>query len=819
MEDRLGEADRLLGVFSDTYCQALYSQSERWAAYWQDPGGRDGFLVPIEVKAVTKWPVFIEPLKRLSLVGLEQSEARKRLLAFLEPPQPPVEQPAFPGAADTALPSLVPFTEGGDTLGNQPPDFPSRDSATSTLPPGPDLDAAIRCINDHEPKPEIFGREGEVETIVAALLAGKPVMVAGGPGMGKTAVGTVALYDPRVAARFGRRRIFASLEAATEPRAILAKLVEALGLPPTGDEATLLRIIEANATERPFAAILDNAETVLDIDRVQAERLLNLLVHTHGLSLVVTIRGVSPLVSGAVLIDDLPKLAAGADRKAFVAVAGAHFDDDPDLFHLLDALDGHALSIHLVAAQAIGSPSLKGLRESWDEAHAEILRMSGESESRLTSVRASLALSLNTRRMRLTPMARRLLALLAYLPGGLAEADVRSVVGERGTLTKSRANDAVVCLRQLRLVERRPDQRLRMLTPLRECVKSDVSPLDVDRHRFIEWYLALAAKARTIGSREWELHRDVIDAECDNLDSVCELAIKTNIAHRQLDDALGGLTEFHYLSGRGTLGSLDFALARLRSKPPSHLTANCIRRLGRIARARSDHDIARTRYEEALALHRRIGDVVGEANCILSLGHLARVRFDHEPARTRYEEALALYRRIGNVVGEANCIQGLGDLAHARSDHETARTRYEEALALHRRIGDLVGEANCIQGLGELARVRSDYEGARARYEEALVLYRRIGNRGGEAETLVRRGQVRRKTGDAAQALIDIEAGFAVYFAIADPQDRSAPGWQAMHRALTSGDAESQNHREQARSAWTAIGRLDLVSEWVDEAP
>jgi hypothetical protein len=89
MEDRLGQADRLLGVFSDAYCEALYSQSERWAAYWQDPGGRTGFLVPVEISKVTNWPVFIEPLKRLSLIGSDESEALKRLLSFLEPPKPP----------------------------------------------------------------------------------------------------------------------------------------------------------------------------------------------------------------------------------------------------------------------------------------------------------------------------------------------------------------------------------------------------------------------------------------------------------------------------------------------------------------------------------------------------------------------------------------------------------------------------------------------------------------------------------------------------------------------------------------------------------
>src|SRR5687768_5205460 len=54
MEERIEQADRLLGVFSDAYCEALYSQSERWAAYWQDADGRKGFLVPVEVRKVTK---------------------------------------------------------------------------------------------------------------------------------------------------------------------------------------------------------------------------------------------------------------------------------------------------------------------------------------------------------------------------------------------------------------------------------------------------------------------------------------------------------------------------------------------------------------------------------------------------------------------------------------------------------------------------------------------------------------------------------------------------------------------------------------------
>jgi len=203
-----------------------------------------------------------------------------------------------------------------------------------------DSDAPIQCINEHEPKPELFGRDMELDTVVQALLARRLALIAGGPGMGKTAVATAALYDPRVVAHFGRRRVFASLETATEPRAILAKLVDSLGLPSTGDEVSLLRIIEIAAAERPLAAILDNVETVFENDSGEAERLLNLVAALNGLSLVVTIRGVPPAVSGAVQIEDHPKLEVEAARQAFLATSGDAFAFDRDLPRLLNALTG-----------------------------------------------------------------------------------------------------------------------------------------------------------------------------------------------------------------------------------------------------------------------------------------------------------------------------------------------------------------------------------------------------------------------------------------------------------------------------------------------
>ena len=650
--------------------------------------------------------------------------------------------------------------------------------------------------------------------------------------------------------------------------------------------------------ELPIAAVIDNAETVFDVDRTGSERLFNLVGSIKGLSVVITIRGIAPPLWGAIQIENLPKLAAGPALAAFLAIAGAAFKNDPNLSHLLEALDGHALSIRLVAAQAIGLPSLKGLRESWDEAHAEILRISGEDESRLTSVRASLALSLNSRRMKSTPLARRLIAVLAFLPGGLAEVDVRTIMGERGALTKAKANEAVACLHQLRLVERRPDLRLRMLNPLRECVRSDVLPLEVDRTRLVQHYLECAARADTVGTRHWQEYREQTEREADNLDSVCELAVQTNITNRHLEGALRGLARFHIFSGKAAVGSLDRAAAKLQSKSASHLAGICAYYLGQIATSRFDHETAKMRAEEARVQFHQIGDTTGEANCIYELGRIANQFYQREAANLRFKEALRLYQRGGDTIGEANCAQGLAEIARGRSDHVTACALFEKALTLHRSYGGMLGEANCIFSLGQIAderldlkiahahtnealtlyrrmganwgemnclelfgdisrqgldydaalaylneglilarrtgsakneasinkkfgiiaNARGDYNRACARLEEALALNRRTGYAMGEVEILIWLGRVRQKAGDKEQGLADIETGFAEYFRIEDNENRSLAGSRAIHLAFISTDPrEAQRHREFARSAWKAIGRLDLVYDWADQ--
>ncbi|MBB6251255.1 tetratricopeptide repeat protein [Nitrospirillum iridis] len=586
------------------------------------------------------------------------------------------------------------------------------------------------------PTDNFVGRAGEVASVVAALLAGSHVAILGPGGIGKTGLTQHVGHDQRIMAAFPRR-VFVRLEAAGTGADMALKIATALGLeagPPPLERAV------ADLGRQPTLLILDNAETPWTPD-------------PHGVGQVLAECGAVARILLSIRGRQCPQgltwqrleldRLGGADARAlFLGLAGPQLATDALLPMVIGVADGVPLAIRLLAAQADGLADLRDLWARWQAEPAALLRL-GRAANRETDFTTSVSLSLES--PRLTPDGRRLLGLLGRLPDGLA----RSL---RDDLLGQNAAAAATSLVQLALAREEKD-RLRLLVPVREVVRARVTPSPADAAALHDAMIALAELGDQLGREDGQDAAARITVEFQNINSVLDMVLDDDGCQRAID-AIVSLAQFQRFSGAGTPELLERAVGRAQALNDTRRQARCIKSLGDIALARSDHDAARARYEDALPLYRRVGDVLGQANCIRSLGNIALRRSDHDAARARYEDALPLYQQVGDVLGQANCIRSLGDIALRRSDHDAARARYEDALPLYRRVGAVLGQANCIKSLGDIALERSDHDAARARYEDALPLYRRVGAVLGQANCIRSLGDIalRRSDHDAARA-------------------------------------------------------------------
>ncbi len=654
------------------------------------------------------------------------------------------------------------------------------------------------------PAPVCFGRDAEIEDVVATLLADapEPLSILGPAGIGKSTITLVALNDPRVAERYRSRRFFIRCDAVKTREAFAAAVAGALGLPvgPQVEAAIMAALAAA-----PVALAIDNAETPWEADTLRVEDLLARLAAVPGLALVASLRGASRPV-GVRWRQPIqpPSLPLPDARNVFLAIAGDQFAADPHLDRLLRALDGVPLAIALMANAAEGQPDLADTWTRWETERTRMLQRAGGTD-RLLNIEASYEISIQGPRM--TDEARRLLSILGFLPSGVARADMKAVMPGHGVR-------AAAVLRQVGLAFDEA-HRLRLLAPLREYVQREHLPQPDDLQAALSHYIGLATSLGTKPGNEGGAEAIArLTPEVENIEAVIVRALERRDSKTAIEASIN-LGRFTRFTGLGTTAPLEKALVLAKADHPSHLVAQCLLSLGHIALYRFDHESARRRYEEALPLFRRAGHILGEANCTEGLGDIDFRRSDYEHALPRYEEALLLYRRGGDVRGEANCICSLGDIALWLSEYERARTRFEEALPLYESIGHILGKANCIKGIGDIALQSSEFENALARYQEVLPLYRHVGDMLGEANCIVRFGEIAFARSDYETARARYEEGLALCKYISEPY--SIGNIHHLLARVAVDETERRRHLDAAWDTWQSIGRDDLVKRLSEE--
>lgn len=350
--------------------------------------------------------------------------------------------------------------------------------------------------------PHPVGRRDEINRVVTAATEGRPCIITGGPGMGKSTVAVAASYDERLIERFGERRVFVNLENRTDPLDVFILLAAELGLSPEPTQSATLTAIRYSCGQQVTFAILDNAEGLIEADESETRRILGLLRDTTGLSFVVTSRESLPALPDWVKIDDLPPLALNESRDLFCKIATNVKRDDPDLEPLLIALDGHALSLTIMASRVDSDLTLGPMLKRWEQEKAELLRQPGGQENRHNSVVASLRVSLTSRHM--SVMAKRLLAILGFLPDGLPVGGMKAFLGQEDRRIKTAESDAATdSLRRLRLIAPRQDGSIKLLNPLREVVSLERPLGGEELQRVVRTLLKLLEKGKYFGTTKW----------------------------------------------------------------------------------------------------------------------------------------------------------------------------------------------------------------------------------------------------------------------------------------------------------------------------
>jgi tetratricopeptide (TPR) repeat protein len=564
-----------------------------------------------------------------------------------------------------------------------------------------------------------IGRSADEQRVVDWTANERLVTVRGAPGIGKTALATVAARYLHERRKFQEGVFWVPLRGALSAESTRAAIALSLDLTAQDDD----ELCRALRTRR-LLLVLDNAEDPYNREPSGFRRLLEkLLQSAPRLHLLLTSRKpVGNVPSATEKVYTLRRLESRDAARLFYFARPrdyseadwqeiAHFRHRSDQttwdtfahYPIFKILAGHPLAIRL-AAQVLRDKALAQVRAALEAQPLETLRdpnLSEEEQDATTSLRASLKVSLDDLRQK-NPDAVRLFAVLGLLPGGALSADLDAIWGQGWQPLM----DVLVAAS---LVEREPFDGVEHFSTLPFVVTFAESVLTGDdRERFgygVTEHFAQMSEAiyNSLGGVEATAGRALFAQEEENL-RACLAPQRKRRVKRDDEEA----------SPTGIVASYLLPLFQMTDRPHDGL---------RIA-------------PMAIQACRAVQDVRGEANTLQSLGDLKVRLADLEGAQKEYAAALPIYREIQDRLGEANTHQSIGNLYLAQENPQAAFTEYRAALEIHSDIQDRLGLA---ADFGYMARAESaagSHAQAVLLADESLNILREIGDQWGQALNL-----------------------------------------------------------------------------------
>jgi CHAT domain-containing protein/tetratricopeptide (TPR) repeat protein len=207
------------------------------------------------------------------------------------------------------------------------------------------------------------------------------------------------------------------------------------------------------------------------------------------------------------------------------------------------------------------------------------------------------------------------------------------------------------------------------------------------------------------------------------------------------------------LSEQGKAGSYTGKIEELRpatAEDRVHLAAEKAEEDGRIL---GDTQQGAAKYEEALALWRKLGDQKGELRMLAYLGNKYKFIGEVQIAADYHKQAIEAARRLGDRYREATLMLEVSSTYLALGENQKALDTYNQARQIFKSLSKRYGEALATFNIGYLFFGLGEWENALPYLEETLPTFSSLGDIDSECTILNAMGKIYRVLGDSPKGI------------------------------------------------------------------
>ena len=559
------------------------------------------------------------------------------------------------------------------------------------------------------PPPRVFYGRGElIEKVVGFAENLTPIALIGTGGIGKTSIALTALHDDRIKQRFGiNRRFIRCDQFPASPAHFLRRLSEVTGAGIENPED--LTHIRPSLSSEEMLIVLDNAESILDPQRPNAEVIYSVIEELSQLSnvcLCITSR-ISTIPSNYETLE-VPTLSMKAARDTFHRIYKRGESSDV-VNSILEELDFHPLSITLLATVAHQNKwGVDRLNTEWGKRRTRVLQTEHNK-----SLASTIELSLESPMFReLGSDARELLGVVAFFPQGINEDNVDWLFP---TISDTAYIFDKFCILSLTY---RSDGFVKMLAPLRDHLRPTDPPssslLCATKNHYFSRLSAIVdfdVETPEFGKSRWIVSEDVNVEYL--LDSFTTFDAKS-------EDSWGACADFmlHLFWYKPRLVVLGSKIERLPDNHPSK--PQCLSRLSQLFESTGNFAESERLQTHALKLWRDRGDPEWVALTLMFLANVNRLMGHHDEGIRLAKEALTICEQLNNTVQRAQCLIELAQLFYRGGQLDAAEQTTSEAITLLRESGEKYLLCQCHLVLGDIYHSKGNTEEAIKHFEVAL---------------------------------------------------------------------------------------------------